>query len=65
MTGMRKSHMGRGSSNAYVGADAQQTLASVIRTAQQRHRNPHAVLASMLQSPTPLVPRELQAPAAN
>lgn len=54
-----------GGNRTWSGADAQQTLASVIRTAQQRHLNPHALLASMLQSPAPLVPLELQSPAVN
>ena len=54
-----------GGNRTWSGADAQQTLASVIRTALQRHLNPHALLASMLQSPAPLVPLELQSPAVN
>jgi transposase len=54
-----------GGNRTWAGADAQQTLASVIRTAQQRHLNPHALLASMLQSPAPLVPLDLQSPAVN
>jgi len=54
-----------GGNRSWSGADAQQTLASVIRTALQRHLNPHALLASMLQSPAPLVPPELQSLAVN
>ena len=54
-----------GGNRTWSGADAQQTLASVIRTAQQRRLNPHTLLASMLQSPAPLVPLELQSPAIN
>lgn len=54
-----------GGNRTWSGADAQQTLASVIRTAQQRHLNPHALLAAMLQSPAPLVPVELQSSAVN
>jgi transposase len=49
----------------WSGADAQQTMASVIPTAPQRHLSPHALLASMLQSPAPLVPLELPSPAVN
>jgi transposase len=37
------------------GATSQQVLASVVRTAQQRQLNPHAVLVSMLQARTPTV----------
>lgn len=54
-----------GGNRTWAGADAQQTLASVIRTGLQRHLNPHALLASMLQSPTPLVLPELQSPTVN
>lgn len=54
-----------GGNRTWAGADAQQTLASVIRTAQQRRLNPHAVLTSMLQSPTSFVPVELQPPAVH
>ncbi len=54
-----------GGNRTWAGADAQQTLASVIRTARQRHLNPHALVASMLQSPTPIVPVELQSTAMN
>lgn len=54
-----------GGNRTWAGADTQHTLATVIRTALQRHLDPHLLLASMLQSPTPLVPPELQAPAVN
>ncbi len=54
-----------GGHRTWAGADAQQTLTRVIRTALQRHLNPHALLASMRQSPTPLVPPELQSPTVN
>ena len=40
-----------GGNRTWSGADAQQTLASVIRTAQQSHLDPHALLASMLSRP--------------
>jgi hypothetical protein len=37
----------------------------VIRTALQRRLNPHALLVSMLQSPTPIIPVELQSIPVN
>ena len=52
-----------GGNRTWHGADAQQTLTSVIRTAQQRHLNPQALLASMLQARDPTVPLELQTAA--
>ena len=42
------------------GATSQQVLASVVRTAQQRQINPHAVLVSMLRARTPIVPVALR-----
>ena len=42
------------------GATTQQILASVVRTAQQRHLNPHAILVSMLRARTPVVPAALR-----
>jgi transposase len=54
-----------GGNRIWSGADAQQTLTSVIRTAQQRRLNPHTLLASMLQSPTPIVPVELRSTTVN
>ena len=42
------------------GANSQQILASVVRTAQQRQLNPHAVLVSMLRARTPIVPVALR-----
>ena len=39
---------------------SQQVLASVVRTAQQRQINPHAVLVSMLRARTPIVPLALR-----
>lgn len=38
-----------------AGAQTQQMLASVVRTAQQRPLDPHAVLVSMLRARTPIV----------
>ena len=54
-----------GGNRTWRGADAQQTLASVIRTAQQRHLNPHTLFVSMLQAREPIIPLELQAAAIN
>ena len=48
-----------GGNRSWAGADSQQILASVIRTASQREVNPHVVLASMLQVRTPQVVAEL------
>jgi transposase len=48
-----------GGNRSWAGADSQQILASVIRTASQREVNPHVVLASMLQVRTPHVVAEL------
>jgi len=42
-----------GGNRSWAGADSQQILASVIRTASQRELNPHVVLASMLHVRTP------------
>lgn len=42
------------------GADTQQVLASVLRTADQRGLDPTAVLVSMLTTPTPSVPPSLR-----
>jgi transposase len=53
-----------GGNRTWRGADAQQTLGSVIRTAQQRHLNPHSVLITMLTAREP-VPLKLQASAIN
>jgi len=44
-----------GGNRSWAGADSQQILASVIRTASQRAMNPHVMLASMLQMRTPHV----------
>jgi transposase len=48
-----------GGNRSWAGADSQQILASVIRTASQREVNPHVVLASLLQVRTPHVVAEL------
>lgn len=51
-----------GGNRTWRGADTQQTLASVIRTACQRHVDPHAVLVDLLRAPTPIVSPLLQLP---
>ena len=48
-----------GGNRSWEGAESQQILASVIRTASQRDVNPHVVLASMLHRRTPSVVAEL------
>lgn len=48
-----------GGNRSWAGADSQQILASVIRTASQRESDPHVVLASLLQARTPHVVAEL------
>jgi transposase len=48
-----------GGNRSWGGAESQQILASVIRTASQRDLNPHVVLASMLHLRTPRVVPEL------
>jgi transposase len=42
------------------GAETQQILASVVRTARQRQLDPHAVLVAMLHARTPIVPMALR-----
>lgn len=54
-----------GGNRSWRGAHAQQTLTSVIRTAQQRRLNPHTVLVSMLRARQPTVPRALQTATVN
>jgi transposase len=49
-----------GGNRSPVGAETQQILASILRTAQQRQLNPHAVLVSMLQARIPIVPVALR-----
>ena len=53
-----------GGNRSWRGAATQQTLASVIRTACQRQRNPHAVIEGLLRSRSPTVAPELQRPAS-
>jgi transposase len=48
-----------GGNRSWDGAESQQILASVMRTASQRDVNPHLVLASMLHQRTPSVVAEL------
>ena len=54
-----------GGNRTWRGAHAQQTLGSIIRTAHQRHLDPHAVLVSMLHAREPIVPPAFQATTAN
>lgn len=51
-----------GGNRSWRGAAAQQTLASVIRTACQRKLNPHAVLVSLLRARTSVVAPDLRSP---
>ena len=51
-----------GGNRSWQGAAAQQTLASVIRTACQRDLNPHDVLVTLLRAPTPVVAPALRSP---
>ena len=44
------------------GADTQQVLASVVRTARQRHLDPRALITTMLCAPEPVVPEALALP---
>jgi transposase len=48
-----------GGNRSWTGAESQQMLASIIRTASQRDLNPHIVLASMLHLRSPRVATEL------
>jgi len=48
-----------GGNRSWAGAESQQILASVVRTASQRDLNPHVVLASMLHARMPDVTAEL------
>ena len=54
-----------GGNRSLRGADAQQTLSSVIRTAHQRQLNAHALLVSMLHAREPTVSSDLQATTVN
>ena len=44
------------------GADTQQILASVVRTARQRRLDPRALFTTMLRAPEPIVPEALALP---
>ena len=44
------------------GADTQQVLASVVRTARQRHLDPRSLITTMLCAPEPVVPEALALP---
>ena len=44
------------------GADTQQILASVVRTARQRQLDPRALFTTMLCAPEPVVPEALALP---
>ena len=44
------------------GAQTQQVLASVLRTARQRHVDPHDLFTTLLRAPRPIVPGAFQAP---
>ena len=52
-----------GGNRSWRGADAQQILTSLIRTATQRRLDPHAVIADLLCTPVPTVAPDLQGPA--
>lgn len=52
-----------GGNRSRRGADTQQILASVVRTAHQRQHDPHAVLVSLLRARTPIVSVHLQGSA--
>jgi hypothetical protein len=47
-----------GGNRSWHGADTQQILASVLRTAHQRQLDVHAIVVSMLRAPHPTVPLE-------
>ena len=51
-----------GGNRSAHGAETQQILASVLRTAHQRALDPTRILVTLLQAPTPIVPLPLQAP---
>ena len=44
------------------GADTQQVLASVVRTARQRNLDPRSLITTMLCAPEPVVPEALALP---
>ena len=51
-----------GGNRTWQGAETQQILASILRTASQRGLGPSDLLVQMLRSPIPIVPAGLQAP---
>ena len=51
-----------GGNRSRKGADTQQVLASVVRTARQRDLDVPALIATMLRASDPLVPDELGLP---
>ena len=51
-----------GGNRTRKGADTQQVLASVVRTARQRNLNLPALFATMLRAADPLVPDEFGLP---
>jgi transposase len=53
-----------GGNRSARGAATQQILATLLRTAQQRHLDAHALIVSLLRAPQPMVPLELQEPRA-
>jgi transposase len=54
-----------GGNRRWRGAHAQQTLSIIIRTAHQRHLDPHAALVAMLHACEPIVPPAFQATTAS
>lgn len=53
-----------GGNRTVRGAQTQQVLASLLRTAQQRRLDTTALLATLLRAPSPVVPHALQSPPA-
>lgn len=53
-----------GGNRSWHGAGTQEILASVLRTANQRQLDPHALVVSLLRAPSPTVPIELQSSRA-
>ena len=53
-----------GGNRSWHGAGTQEILASVLRTANQRQVDPHALVVSLLRAPLPTVPIELQSSRA-
>ena len=51
-----------GGNRTRKGADTQQVLASVVRTARQRKLDLPALFATMLRAPEPIVPDEFGLP---